>query len=45
MIEKELIKVFKEKYIQRVEYGNEYFSGEIAEMIREFRKLINEKDI
>jgi hypothetical protein len=44
MIEKELIKVFKDKYVQRVEYGSEYFSGDIVEMIREFRKLINEKD-
>lgn len=43
-IEKELIKNFKEEYIQRSEYGNEYFSGEINNMIKKFREIINKYD-
>jgi hypothetical protein len=32
LVERKIIKLFKRKYIQRTEYGNEYFQGDYAKM-------------
>jgi hypothetical protein len=34
-IEKELMAIFREKYIQCTEYGSEYFRGDVKEMMRD----------
>lgn len=39
-IEKHVIQLFKRKYIQIKEYGNEYFQGSIQDMIRDITELI-----
>ena len=38
--EKYLIKLFKEKFIQKTYYGNEYFKGDEDEMINEIHKYL-----
>ena len=37
--EKLLINIFKSKFIQRKDYGNEYFEGNITDMLSEFTAL------
>jgi hypothetical protein len=44
LCEKELIKLFKEKFIQRLEYGTEYFEGNKFKMIKELSNLINSRN-
>jgi hypothetical protein len=39
--EKELIKLFKDKFIQRTDIGTEYFEGNYKEMIRYITDIIN----
>lgn len=39
--EKELIKLFKDKFIQQLEYGTEYFKGDEDLMIKEICNFIN----
>jgi len=33
--ERELLKIFNKKFIQRKEYGKEYFEGDVVQMVRE----------
>jgi len=40
-----LLEVFKNKFIQKKEYGNEYFEGEETEMINEINKKINSVNV
>ena len=40
LVEKSLIKKFKEKFIQRLEKGNEYFEGEFKELKCEFEEVV-----
>jgi len=40
VIEKHIIQLFKKKYVQIKEYGNEYFQGNINEMIQDITNLI-----
>ena len=43
-LEKELIKLFKGKYIFQKDYGNEYFQGDYISMITDIANAIkNEK--
>jgi hypothetical protein len=42
--EKELIKIFKEKFNQRKDYGTEYFEGDKKLMIREIFKFIDNQN-
>jgi hypothetical protein len=39
-VEQSLIKKFKEKFIQRLEKGNEYFEGEFKELKCEFEEVV-----
>jgi hypothetical protein len=39
-VEKQLIKVFKQKFIHKKEYGNEYFNGDVKEMIKTIYTII-----
>jgi len=41
--EKELIKIFKEKFIQRKDYGTEYFQGDKHLMIKEIFNFIDKQ--
>ena len=41
--EKELLKIFKEKFIQKLEYGSEYFEGDKKLMIREIFNFIDKQ--
>ena len=41
LCEKELIKLFKEKFVQKLEYGTEYFEGDKRLMIKEIFNFIN----
>jgi hypothetical protein len=52
IIERKLIDLFSREFVQKKEYGNEYFEGEYKEIIRlmlkivdEEEKIINDKDI
>lgn len=40
LIEKNLINMFKQKYIQIKEYGNEYFQGNVEMMIKDIVSLV-----
>jgi len=41
IVEKEIISVFNQKYIQRRDIGSEYFEGEYIEMIKDLLEIIN----
>lgn len=43
--EKEILKFLKEKFIQKREYGTEYFEGDYNEIINCINKIIDEKQI
>jgi hypothetical protein len=43
IFEKYLIKLFKKKFIQKTEYGTEYFEGDKDDMIREIFNYIDNK--
>ena len=43
-IEKKIIKIFKNKFIQKKEYGNEYFNGNYMEMIDIIYNIIKNED-
>jgi hypothetical protein len=42
-LEKEIIKVFKSKFQQRVDLGNEYFEGNIKTMFKTMFKIVENK--
>ncbi len=44
LCEKELIKLFKANFIQRLDYGTEYFEGDKRKMIKEIFNFINSKN-
>jgi len=44
LCEKELIKIFKSKFIQRLEYGTEYFEGDKRLMMKEIFNFINSRN-
>jgi len=39
-LEKQVIKVFKQKFIHKKEYGNEYFNGDVKDMIKTIYSII-----
>jgi len=41
LYEKQLLSLFKDKFIQKLEYGSEYFEGDKNTMIREIFKFID----
>jgi hypothetical protein len=41
LCERELMKIFKSKFIQKLDYGTEYFEGDKKEMIKEIYNFIN----
>ena len=42
-MENALIKLFKNKYKYRKEYGNEYFEGIEEEMLRDINNILNDE--
>ena len=43
--EKEILKLFKRKYIQRKDIGNEYFEGDYNEMITDINQIVKSGEI
>jgi hypothetical protein len=45
LCERELMKIFKSKFIQKLDYGTEYFEGDKKEMIKEIYNYIDKMNI
>jgi hypothetical protein len=45
LAEKILLKIFKAKYIQRLDHGNEYFEGNVYDMVKDIFDYMNQYNI